>query len=143
MMTRERPSDFNKRFDIVGCFVQLDGKFILLHRHPHKASGDAWGLPAGKVEQEESVHTAVIREVAEETGIALSLSDIIYFDSFFVRDETFDIEWHMFSTTLDTKPEVIINLHEHSGFRWTTPQESLQMKLIHDLPESIKIFYDV
>jgi|GEM_PF-2898761 len=78
MISKEKPADFNKRFDIVGCFLKHDNKFLLLRRQPHKANGDAWGLPAGKKEENESIEQAVLREVEEETGVKLSASDVQY-----------------------------------------------------------------
>ena len=121
--------------------MQADDTFVLLRRHSHKASGDAWGLPAGKVEPGENLKDAVLREVAEETGVSLSPDNIQHVGSYFVRDGTFDFEWHVFSATLDTKPDIVIHPHEHSEFKWVTPTEALGMNLIHDLPESIEIFY--
>ena len=140
-MFKEKPADFNKRFDIVGCFLEHDNKFLLLRRQPHKANGETWGLPAGKKEENESIEQAILREVEEETGIKLSSSDVKYFDSLYVRDGDFDIEWHMFSTQLNVPPSVQCNPHEHSEFCWVLPSEALGMSLIHDLPESIQIFY--
>lgn len=141
MWFKEKPADFNKRFDIVGCFVEHGGTFVLLHRHPHKANGDKWGLPAGKVDPGEDLKQAVMREIKEETGLKLPASSVTYFDSRYVRDGDFDIEWHMFSMQLDSLPEVTVNPHEHSEFRWVSPAESSKMNLIHDLPQSITLFY--
>lgn len=53
---------------VVGCFLEYEGKFVLLHRHAHKPNGGTWGLPAGKVEPGESDTAAVLRELWEETG---------------------------------------------------------------------------
>ena len=141
MVFKTKPEDFNKQFDIVGCCIEHDGKFLLLLRHPHKASGNKWGLPAGKREGGETLLEAVLREVNEETGLALSPSDIKHFRSVYVRDGSFDLEWHMFSTILDAKPSIIIEPSEHSEFKWVAPREALSMDLIHDLPESIEAFY--
>jgi 8-oxo-dGTP diphosphatase len=141
MIYKTKPSDFNKRFDIVGCFVQYDGKFVLLRRHLNKANGGKWGLPAGKKENGETIEQAILREVKEETGLTLSAPSVHHFLSLYVRDGSFDIEWHMFSTTLSTKPEIVIAPQEHSEFRWVTFAEALQMDdLIHDLRESIELF---
>ena len=35
---------------VVGCFLEYDGRFVIVHRHAHKVDGDTWGLPGGKVE---------------------------------------------------------------------------------------------
>jgi 8-oxo-dGTP diphosphatase len=141
MLTKNKPTDFNKRFDIVGCFVEHGGKFLLLHRHSHKASGDKWGLPAGKADEGENIKEAVLREIIEETGLSFSDTDLKYFDSFYVRDGSFDIEWHMFATQIEYLPEVKINPNEHKDYKWVTPLEAIEMNLIHDLKESIEIFY--
>lgn len=143
MMTKEKLADFNKRFDIVGCFIEHDGKFLLLRRHLHKANGDKWGLPAGKMDVGENTKQAVLREIKEETGLKLSETHLIYFDSLYVRDGAFDIEWHMFSTQLDTPVSIKVNPEEHLEYRWVSPNEALQMDLIHDLPESIRLFYRI
>jgi 8-oxo-dGTP diphosphatase len=140
-MSKEKPADFKKRFDIVGCFVEHDGKFLLLRRQPHKANGGAWGLPAGKVDAGEETKQAVLREVAEETGLNLSDTSVNYFDSLYVRDGDFDIEWHMFSTKLDSPAVITINPNEHSEFHWVSPTDAMQLQLIHDLPESIELYY--
>jgi 8-oxo-dGTP pyrophosphatase MutT (NUDIX family) len=141
MMSKEKPVDFAKRYDIVGCFIEHDGKFLLLRRQPHKANGGKWGLPAGKVDAGETTLQAVLRETVEETGIKLPETDVTYFDSLYVRDGDFDIEWHMFGAAFESLPVVHLSEHEHSDFCWVTPLESLQMDLIHDQPESIRLFY--
>ena len=38
---------------VVGCFLQYEDRFVLVHRLPHKVDGDTWGLPSGKVESGE------------------------------------------------------------------------------------------
>lgn len=140
MMSKEKPENFNKRLDVVGCFVEYDDKFLILHRHPHKASGDTWGLPAGKKEKDESIEQALLREVAEETGIKLEQSKLKHIDSLYVRDGDFDVEWHQFSVKLTSEPAVKLSPSEHSEYRWVSPEEALQLPLIHDFPECIDIY---
>ena len=142
-MTKIQPDNFNKRFDIVGCFIEFGGKFLLLRRDSKKVNGNKWGLPAGKRDAGETLEQALLREVFEETGIAISSNDIKHYNSLFVRDGDFDLEWHMFATRIAIKPPVTINPIEHTEYKWVTPEESLQMDLIHDLPESIKMYYDM
>lgn len=140
-MSEIQPDNFNKRFDIVGCFIECNGKFLLLRRDPKKANGNKWGLPAGKRDDGETLEQALVREVFEETGIAILDSDIKQYRSLFVRDGDVDLEWHMFTTHVAVEPHVIISLIEHTEYKWVTPKESLQMDLIHDLPESVKMYF--
>ena len=141
MITKEKPLDFNKQFDVVGCFVEHNGKFLLLRRHSHKRSGDKWGLPAGKMDDGETISQAMLREIEEETGLKIPEVSVVHFDSLYVRDGSLDIKWHMFGTRLDAKPTIKLSPHEHSEYRWVTPEEALEMDLIHDQAESIRLFY--
>ena len=53
---------------VVGCFLEYDNEFVLVHRLTHKPDGSTWGLPGGKVEIHESDEDAILRELHEETG---------------------------------------------------------------------------
>jgi 8-oxo-dGTP diphosphatase len=142
MMTKEKPRDFNKQFDVVGCIAEYEGKFILLRRNLYKANGGKWGLPAGKLEEGESKIEAILRETKEETGLVLTEEGVAYFDSWFVRNDSIDFEWHMYATKINSEPIIEINPEEHLEYLWVTPFEAMQMDLIHDLPESIELFYN-
>jgi mutator protein MutT len=141
MIFEKKPDDFNKSMDIVACYVQHDGKFILLHRQAHKSSGDRWGLPAGKVDPGETQTQALSREIREETGIVIPEEEFQYFDTFIVRHPTIDFEYHLFSVSLPEKPDVTINEKEHQDFVWVTPAESLKMNLVIDQDECTRRFY--
>jgi 8-oxo-dGTP pyrophosphatase MutT (NUDIX family) len=59
---------------VSGVIVSSDGKILLGRKNP-RAGGvwaDCWHLPGGGVEQNESHHQALRREVLEETGINIS-----------------------------------------------------------------------
>lgn len=141
MTFTEPPPDFNKKADIVACFVQHEGKFILLHRSPHKTHGGKFGLPAGKVDAGETIEQAVKREIKEETGLDIANEHIAYVSSVFVRNDGYDFHYHAFETHLPTKPNIHISPNEHQGYMWVTPEEALKMDLIHDLDECIATYF--
>ena len=64
----------------MGCggIVLRDGKALLVQRGWEPARG-AWQLPGGYVEHDESLMTAVEREVMEETGVTARARDVIAF----------------------------------------------------------------
>lgn len=126
------PPDFNSKFDIVGCYVEYDGKFIALKRGSHKPQGNQYGLPAGKVDKGESLEEAILREVKEETGITIDPSKLQKLRSFPTRYPDYDFIFHTFKTVLVHEPIVTINPTEHSEFIWITPVELLTLPLAMD-----------
>jgi ADP-ribose pyrophosphatase YjhB (NUDIX family) len=59
--------------------VLLRDDHILLVRHSH-ADRAYWVLPGGAVEPEEDIEAAAVREVLEETGLAVSLERLLFVD---------------------------------------------------------------
>jgi 8-oxo-dGTP diphosphatase len=53
----------------VGALVYDRRGRLLLVRRAHEPGRGLWSLPGGRVEQGETDHQALIREVAEETGL--------------------------------------------------------------------------
>jgi mutator protein MutT len=52
----------------VGAVVVDDGRLLLVRRGQGPAAGE-WSVPGGRLEAGETVGEAVVRELAEETGI--------------------------------------------------------------------------
>jgi 8-oxo-dGTP diphosphatase len=52
----------------VGAVVVLDGQLLLVQRAHEPGMGE-WSVPGGRVEPGETLAEAVVRELAEETGL--------------------------------------------------------------------------
>ncbi len=52
----------------VGAIAVLDGRLLLIRRGHGPAAGE-WSIPGGRVNGGETLAEAVVRELAEETGI--------------------------------------------------------------------------
>lgn len=143
MIYFDSPADFSPRFSIVSCFLQYDKKFLLLHRQEHKAQGNTWGVPAGKIDGDESEIQAMLREAQEETGISLAAEDLKYIRQVYVRYPDYDFIYHMFAAELDQEPLVTINPAEHKEFQWISPEDALQINLMPDLDHCIKFYYQL
>lgn len=122
MIFTTRPNDFNTEINVVACYLQHDGRFVLLQRQPHKTHGGKWGLPAGKVEEGENQELAIVREIFEETGIKVSQEDLKKYQSLWVRNEGHDIDYHTFSISLGSLPPIVLSIDEHQDFKWVTPR---------------------
>jgi 8-oxo-dGTP pyrophosphatase MutT (NUDIX family) len=141
MLYIDRPKNFKPKFEIVSCFIEVDGEILLLHRQDDKPQGDTWGVPAGKKDVVESIEEAIKREINEEINYGGAFSGLKYFDKVFVQYPTFDFIYHIFHLPLKNKPKIKLNPAEHKDYIWKTPEFSLKMKLIEDEEECIKLFY--
>lgn len=143
MLFTEKPKDFKKDFDVVGCYPEYNGKILFLLRHKDKVQGETWCVPGGKVDDGETLAQAALRELKEESGIVATESDIHYFTTIYKVTPTLSYTFSLYSLKLPTLPEITINPTEHTEFTWVTPEESLQMTLIEDEDKCMKMLYSL
>ena len=141
MIHLTKPETFNPRFEVVSCFLEDEGKILLLHRHNHKPEGDSWGVPAGKVDEGESIDGAMVRELFQETGYQVREDELRYIQKVYVKYPTFDFIYRIYHLPLSQKRAIMIASSEHKGYEWAVPAEALQKNLIRDLDTCIKLFY--
>ena len=63
------------RYAVCCLLMNQDNKVLAISRGKDKTK---WGLPGGKVENNESLHVAVVRETFEETGIVIADPQSVY-----------------------------------------------------------------
>jgi len=137
------PQDFNPKFEIVSCFCEYDGTFLLLLRQDWKPQGNTWGAPAGKKEPNESIEDAIRRELEEETGIVLGEQVLHYFGKVYARYDDYDFTYHIFQTAFSQMPNVTIQTEAHKESRWVKPEDALTLNLIQDMDSVIKFSYKI
>ena len=59
-----------------GVLEQEDGSVFLVQRPLHKEMGGLWEIPGGKIEPDEIPEETLIRELKEELGIQVAVSDL-------------------------------------------------------------------
>ncbi len=143
MIYLEKPAQFDPRIVVVSCFLEHDGHILLLHRQDHKPQGDTWGVVAGKVDDEEALVEAMMREIREEIGLTLQADQLSYRHRVFVKYPDLDFEYHIYVSKLTDRPQVRLNSDEHKDHRWVSPRKALKMKLIPDEDSCIKLVYGV
>lgn len=122
---------------IVGCFLEYDGRFVILLRHAHKPDGDTWGLPAGKVEVGEDNETAVLRELAEETGYYGSQQELEHLGDHQFGNGKDSYTFATYRIKLNTPHQVKVENSAHKEHRWVTARECYAM------PNLIAGFHDL
>ena len=125
--------------NIIGCFLMYRGELVLLRRHLHKPRGGTWGLPAGKVEKNETFDDAMIRELYEETGCLVKPMEIDSLGEFVFGQESEEYRFIAYKVKLDEKPELKIEEDAHSEAIWITPQDCMKRRdLVPDLAELVR-----
>ncbi|ONI78148.1 hypothetical protein ALI144C_31890 [Actinosynnema sp. ALI-1.44] len=81
------------------CYIRRNGKILLQLKADHKFGGGRWNGPGGKLEPGEDPHTAIVREVREETGLVIA--DPVFHGVIalsFGVPETYRLTAHVFTT---------------------------------------------
>ncbi len=124
------PTSFNPTMEAAGCYCTYSDKCLLVKRQPFKSQGNKWGVPGGKLEQNESPLMAVIREIREEVGLDLSFDRVFKIKTLYIRLPPIDYIFHMFYTQLTDFPSIELDLSENQEARWSTLQEALRLPLV-------------
>jgi 8-oxo-dGTP diphosphatase len=103
---------------VVAAIVRRNGKILITRRLDHVHLGGLWEFPGGKVEGEESLEGALLREILEELGINIAIGPEIFtiehdYPSKSVRLHFFDC------TVIQGEPQAL----DVSDLRWVTPSQ--------------------
>ena len=140
MIYFSKPEHLKIDLEVVGCFLEHNGEILLLHRQDNKPQGNTWGTPGGKVDPGENLVDACIREVFEESDVAID--NPIFSQTVYVNyPGEFTFAYHLFSFKLSNRPNIKIKMNEHKDFVWKTPEEALKMDLIKDEDWCVRLFY--
>lgn len=110
---------------------QNDDRVLIVRRGPSQSGAGFWEFPGGKVEDGETAEQALIREIQEELGVAVTVGDFVGELDFSYPTKAVRLRVYRALTDL-----VGFRLTEHDDFKWIRPAEIN----IHELSEADRPF---
>lgn len=111
---------------VANLVVNSKGEWLVVKKKYSGLKG-FWSLPAGFVKEAETVETAAIREVLEETGIEVDVQGLIGFRSGVINDTISDNMAIFYSKPIDEDVSVVPQEKEIEVVAWLKPEQ-----LAHD-----------
>jgi 8-oxo-dGTP diphosphatase len=115
----------------VGAIVVLDGRLLLVQRANDPGAGE-WSVPGGRVEPGELLAEAVVRELAEETGLEGVCGELVGVVERFGDDHHFVILDFSVTVLSDEQP---VAAADALDARWVPLEEVAEWMLVDGLAE--------
>lgn len=132
------PEEFNPLVEAAGCYIESHGRLLLLQSSAEKKEfAGQWGVPAGKLEINETPQQAACRELFEETGISLANIPVRSLGPLYIRKPGLDYVFHLFEITLSMQPDICLS-SEHQNYLWVTPCQMPHLPLLDGAKEAIE-----
>ncbi len=118
MQICQSPNQFPNKKYIAAAIIENNGKVLIAQRAKNDSLFGKWEFPGGKVEEGETLHECLQRELFEELGIQAIVGEYFCTSTFHHKDFLFDMV--VFKVPSFTGE---LTLHEHSAIAWVTPLE--------------------
>lgn len=106
----------------VECFVEKEGRYLLLKRHPNKRIlPNVWIAPGGHREFNEGVIECTRREILEETGLKISDVKIKATGIAHLQDINQEFSFHILTAKYASGE--LLSETSDGELRWLTPEE--------------------
>ena len=133
------------RPDIVECWVfrVRDGgpEVLLIRRSPGRIFPGLWQCVTGRLDRDEPIPLAALREVEEETGFGPAdieaFFDLDQVSSFYAQEPDALATSVIFAVRVGSDAEPRLS-NEHDAYRWAPPDEALRLAVWPAYDESIR-----
>ncbi len=112
----------------IKAVIIKDDKVLILHTNVNKERPDMWEVPGGRIDDEESIEQALLRELKEELPNikAIVMEEIV--DAYRLNkdidgDKSLVLVFYKVSADFDGNPKIS---DEHVEYEWATEKEALK-----------------
>jgi 8-oxo-dGTP diphosphatase len=107
-----------KHIIVAAAVIIESGKVFAAQRDDQGETGNLWEFPGGKLEQGESGEKAIVREIAEELQLQISVER--YLMTVNHQYSSFMITMHAYLCSIHSGK---LTLHEHVDYKWLEHRE--------------------
>lgn len=109
---------------VVGGIIEKEGKFLLV-KETKESCKNQWNIPAGGLDDNESLVEGAKREIFEETGCSVEIAGVVEIDNMILKDKTVIV--FIFETKMINE-SVKVDGKEIADAKWFSYDEILDMK---------------
>ncbi len=110
--------------DVVAAVIESEGRYLIARRAAHKTQAGKWEFPGGKVEANERLEEALIREFWEEFGVRLSVGGILLSN----RHQYPEFEINLIAMSATTE-DAILQSTDHDLIDWVDLKKLREFEL--------------
>lgn len=134
----EEPADFNSKKSVAGCLCEYEDKILLLQTAQWKPNAGLWGIPLGKIQNNEIHQYGAIRILKKLTGLKIDPLEIVYVGQLYSRQRDEDYIIQLFRVRLHQIPTLLkLDRVEYQDSQWLTLKEANEKPLIANEAEVI------
>ncbi|WP_040816259.1 NUDIX domain-containing protein [Nocardia concava] len=123
---------------LVYCRIEREGAVLVIRRAPGVFLAGRWELPGGGVESGEHPEAAAIREVGEETGLAVEIVEERSTHSWMdVAGRPLRIHARVYDAAENESRSVTLNPAEHDHHAWVTPDQAHALDLADHFRDAV------
>lgn len=125
---------------LVYCWIERAGTVLFLRRAPGTFLGGNWELPGGTVEPGEDPESAAVREIAEETGLGVTVTrergSHTWMD---VTGRDLRVHAVVYEAREPGDAEVVLNPAEHDDHAWLFPAQACGLPMAAHFVEALRL----
>jgi 8-oxo-dGTP diphosphatase len=114
-----------KPLHVVAAIIKKDNFYLIAQRNRNKHMRLKWEFPGGKVEPNETLQQALIREIYEELNIDIDIHEKLAEERY--KDNKINIILHYFLCSIRDE---VINLNEHEAIAWVNKENFNQYDFV-------------